>query len=69
MIDILAELKMIRSLQIRVNSRTETYARQYVDKEGEQTKDPDIEKELKNLAKRQEKIFEVTDKLSRGLNK
>lgn len=69
LIDILAELKMIRSMQIRVNSRTETYARQYVDKEGEQTKDPDIQKELNDLAKRQQKIFEVTDKLYRGLNK
>src|SRR5262249_31495037 len=58
LIDILAELKMIRSLQIRVNSRTTAYARQYT---GEQANEPDIRKELADLAQRQQKIFEITD--------
>src|SRR5262249_40010925 len=42
LIDLLAELKMIRSMQIRVNGRTKTYATQYT---GEQADDPDIQKE------------------------
>ena len=63
LIDLLAELKIIRSMQIRVNSRTLTYAQQYP---GEQANDPDIHKELENLAQRQQKIFEVTNNIARG---
>ena len=66
MIDILAELKMIRSLQIRVNSRTLTYARQYT---GEQANDPDIQRELNDLAQRQQKIFDITNNIARGKNR
>ena len=66
LIDLLAELKMIRSMQIRVNSRTQTYARQYP---GEQAEDAEIEKELNNLAQRQQKIFDVTNDIYRGKNK
>src|SRR5262249_16367700 len=53
LVDRLAELKMIRSMQIRVNARTQTYARQYT---GEQADDPDIQKELRGLADRQKQI-------------
>src|SRR5438105_12639871 len=63
LIDLLAELKMIRSMQIRVNLRTATYGRQYP---GEQANDPDIQKELQNLADRQLKIFDVTNNIARG---
>jgi hypothetical protein len=63
LVDLLAELKMIRSMQIRVNNRTLTYGRQYP---GEQANDPDIQKELQNLAERQLKIFEVTNNIARG---
>jgi hypothetical protein len=66
LIDILAELKMIRSMQIRVNSRTSTYGRQYT---GEQAASPDIQKELENLAERQKKIFDVTNSIARGKNR
>lgn len=66
LIDILAELKMIRSLQWRVNQRTLTYARQY---QGEQANDPDIQRELNELAGRQQKIFEVTNNIARGKNR
>ena len=66
MIDRLAELKMIRSMQIRVNNRTITYGRQYP---GEQANDPDIQKELANLAQRQQKIFSITNNIARGNNK
>src|SRR5262249_37642665 len=37
LIDMIAELKMIRSMQLRVNSRTEIYGKQY---EGEQAPPP-----------------------------
>jgi len=63
LIDLLAELKMIRSMQIRVNTRTLTYARQY---QGEQANDPDIRKELEGLADRQARIFDATNNLARG---
>jgi hypothetical protein len=49
-----------------VNNRTTTYGRQYP---GEQAADPDIVKELGGLAQRQQKIFEVTNKIARGKNK
>jgi hypothetical protein len=66
LIDIIAELKMIRSLQIRVNSRTVTYSRQY---QGEQASNPDIQRELADLAQRQLKIFEITNNIARGKNR
>jgi hypothetical protein len=66
LIDIIAELKMIRSLQLRVNQRTAVYAHQY---QGEQASEPDIQHELGNLAERQLKIFDVTSNLARGKNR
>jgi hypothetical protein len=66
LIDRIAELKMIRSMQIRVNSRTLTYGQQY---SGEQANDPDIHKELADLAQRQQKIFSITNDIYRGKNK
>ena len=56
-ISLLAELKMIRSLQIRVNTRTTSYGKQYP---GEQADDTEIQKELRNLAQRQDKIQKAT---------
>jgi hypothetical protein len=69
LLDLIAELKMIRSMQIRVNSRTETYGKIYVTKEGEQTADPTIRRELSNLSERQERIFDVTNRIAKGDNK
>ena len=66
LIDLLAELKMIRAMQVRVNSRTKTYGDQYT---GEQAKAPEIVKELNNLADRQKKIFDVTTNISKGKNR
>lgn len=65
LVDKLAELKMIRSMQVRINGRTQTYARQYT---GEQADDPDIQKELRSLAERQKQIQRVTRDLSTGKN-
>lgn len=66
LIDLLAELKMIRAMQARVNVRTEVYGTKYT---GEQADDPEIQKELVNLAQRQLKIHEVTDNIYRGKNR
>lgn len=57
LIDFVAELKMIRSLQVRVNDRTKVYGQLY---RGEQAEAPEIRKELKDLADRQLKIYDVT---------
>ncbi len=62
----IAELKMIRSMQIRVNTRTQTYGRMY---QGEQSGDPNIRRELHNLSERQERIFEVTNRMAKGDNR
>jgi len=79
LIDLIAELKMIRSMQERVNKRTETYGREYkgeqapapatakTDKEREQLEM--VTKELKDLAARQEKISKVTGDIAKGKNK
>mgnify|MGYP001587982647 CR=1 FL=1 len=69
LLELIQELKLIRSLQIRVNTRTTTYGRMYQAKEGEQTSDPGIRRELINLSERQERIFEVTNRLAKGDNK
>ncbi len=65
LIDLLAELKMIRAMQVRVNSRTKVYAQRYP---GEQAEDPDIQKELAELAQRQMKIFDATNNIAKGKN-
>jgi hypothetical protein len=66
LLDQIAELKMIRALQMRVNRRTKMYAREY---EGEQANEPRIQAELGELARRQENVFEVTNKIARGDNR
>jgi hypothetical protein len=63
LISLLAELKMIRSLQVRVNTRTVSYGKQYP---GEQADDTDIQKELRNLAQRQDKIQKATKDIATG---
>jgi len=66
LLDQIAELKMILSMQIRVNTRTRVYGAQY---QGEQAADPNIGRELRNLSERQERIFEVTNRISKGDNR
>jgi hypothetical protein len=78
LIDLLAELKMIRSMQLRVNARTKVYGEQY---EGEQAPPPAvapnakerekyerIQSELKDLGVRQQKIGKVTSDIAKGKN-
>ena len=66
LLDQIAELKMIRSMQVRVNTRTETYGKQY---QGEQAAEPTIRRELNGLAERQERIFDITNRIAKGDNK
>jgi len=78
LIELLAELKMIRSLQIRVNNRTKTYAQEYPGEQApspvvvqtpqEKQKAEMVQKYMKELADRQLKIFEVTNNLAKGKN-
>ncbi len=66
LLDQIAELKMIRAMQMRVNNRTTLYGRQYT---GEQAEEPRIQEELRGLAGRQDRIFEVTNKIVKGDNR
>jgi hypothetical protein len=65
LLELIAELKMIRSMQIRVNKRTETYGNEY---KGEQAAEPRIVRELQDLSNRQDRIAEVTTKLYKKEN-
>jgi hypothetical protein len=65
LINLLAELKLIRSMQAQVNMRTKMHG----DKEkAEQAKDPLIKAELQQLANRQQKLEEMIEKLANGEN-
>jgi hypothetical protein len=61
----LAELKMIRSLQMRINLRTRRYGQMI---EGEQANTPEILAALEDLAKRQARVYQATADLSQGRN-
>ena len=65
LVDALAELRMIRALQMRVNNRTETY-RKLID--GEQAENPDLLEALNQLADREERIFRTTRDIAVGKN-
>lgn len=62
----LNELKMLRSLQNRINRRTRQYGQQV---EGEQATAPDILSMLRELSQRQARIQEATYGLAKGKNK
>ena len=66
MIDLLAELKLIRAFQTQVNSRTKMYATKYT---GEQAADPIIQNELRQLSQRQAKLQDMVHKIATGANK
>ena len=55
MVDSLAELKMIRSLQMRVNTRTERFAR-LLTEGAEEAEEPELMAALERLADRQRAI-------------
>jgi len=66
LIDKLAELKMIRSLQLRVNKRTERYAK-LVDEEG-YAGEADLLEALVELSSRQQRIHQATRDIAIGRN-
>jgi hypothetical protein len=79
LINKLAELKALRDMQKRLNARTQTYAREYPGEQApaaetitepqEREKAEMLQREHKNLADRQQKIFEVTTNIYKEKNK
>ena len=70
LVDAIAELKMIRALQMRVNTRTNRYARLLDDIEDPtgQATDQELIDALGSLAERQERIYQITRDLVLGKN-
>lgn len=66
LVDQLAELKMLRTLQLRINHRTRRLGRMV---EGEQAQDNDVLNQLQNLADRQARIQKATYDMATGRNK
>lgn len=65
LVDVLSELKMLRSLQYRVNRRTKQIGRLV---EGDQATNTDVIQQLRELSVRQAKIFQTADDLASGRN-
>jgi hypothetical protein len=65
LVDNLAEIKMIRALQMRVNKRTERYSKMI---DGEQADRPELLKALDRLSERQQRIHKVTRDIHLGKN-
>jgi hypothetical protein len=61
----LAELKMIRALQMRINQRTQRFGEMI---EGEQAETADLLEALRQLAERQERVYKATADLEQGRN-
>jgi hypothetical protein len=70
LVDAIAELKMIRALQMRVNTRTNRYARLLddIDDPTGQATDQELIDALGSLAERQERIYQITRDLVLGKN-
>ncbi len=66
LVDTLAELKMIRALQMRVNVRTQRYAEMT---KTEQTETRELLDALKHLAEREQRIHKVTRDIVVGRNR
>jgi len=71
LVDKIAELKMIRALQIRINKRTARYSRLLEDTEDPigQAEDEDLRVSLQKLSERQQRIHEVTKDIVLGKNR
>jgi hypothetical protein len=68
LVDQIAELKMIRALQMRVNTRTQRYSKLLADGV-EQASEPDLVEALKRLGEREEKVHEITRDIVVGKNR
>ncbi|HEX4415490.1 MAG TPA: hypothetical protein VH107_17795 [Lacipirellulaceae bacterium] len=65
LVDKIAELKMIRSLQMRINKRTQRYGEMLKD---DQVETPDLLKSLQDLADRQQRVYRATADLQQKRN-
>jgi hypothetical protein len=65
LVDTLSELKMIRSLQLRVNSRTERFS-QLLDDGADRAEAPELREALERLAERQRKIEQAANDIVAG---
>ncbi len=65
LINQLAELKMIRSLQNQINRLTRQIGREL---DGEQASDPDLRRMTEDLSRRQKRLQDATYDLSTGKN-
>lgn len=66
LVDVLSEIKMIRTLQMRVNLRTERYSKMI---QGEQADNEELIQALGKLAERQQRIYQITRDLQKGKNR
>ena len=71
LVDTLAEIKMIRSLQMRINTRTKRYARLLddIDDPTGQASDGDLQQALQKLSDREQRIHRITREIVLGRNK
>ncbi len=71
LVDAIAELKMIRTLQVRVNHRTETYSKLLADPDHDigQATDRDLIESLEQLSEREQRIHQITRDLLLEKNK
>ncbi len=62
LVDEIAELKMLRGLQVRINRRHERYSRLLDDPDDPvgTTDDPEIREALEKLSQRQQQLFDIT---------
>jgi hypothetical protein len=62
LVDSLSELRLLKTLQLRINRRTQSLAKQSDLAEDAigQVKNPELKSELEDLAARQQKIYDVT---------
>jgi len=67
LLELIQELKMVRSLQKRVNDRTQTYGRRFPGQE--QANEPQVIRELRSLSERQLRIQEIVSRIAKGDNK
>jgi hypothetical protein len=65
LVDALSEIKMIRTLQMRVNLRTQRYSKMI---QGEQADNAELVQALGKLAERQQRIYQITRDLQKGKN-
>ena len=65
LVDLLAEVKMIRALQLRVNDRTQRYSKLI---SGDRAQNAEILEALHLLAQRQKRIHQITRDLEKGMN-